>query len=193
MCITCSKCTLVNYVIQDDLKLRQYCNMCNHIIYVPDNEMIQSIFEANDKKDKIRDNLEKCIQFIPNSLIPSKMIYINGVIRNKKQTYNVQFLVDTGAQFSVIPYDIVKALELDDYVEHSYNGMLEGVGKDKIMGKIHYLEIELSCGIVPISVVICKKNTLHPILGIDMMQHLGLSIDFKKRHIMIDAKVIPFT
>ena len=52
--------------------------------------------------------------------------------------------------------------------------------------------MELSCGIYPGSFTICKNNDIEPLLGIDMMSSLGLTIDFKKRCIKIEQNELPF-
>ena len=51
--------------------------------------------------------------------------------------------------------------------------------------KIHYLEVQLPCGVIPCSFTVCENNNIEPILGIDMMQQMGLVLDFKTRTIKI--------
>jgi len=179
--INCKVCTFLNQITRlDEIN---YCSMCCTEIYKPDNEMLTQIKEANNRKKLIEENFRKAYESIPSSFIPSNMIYLNANIRNGNQSYNIKFLIDTGAQVSVLPLDVAKALMVDNIIDESYNGSLKGVGNDMIMGKIHYLEVELPFGVIPCSFVICKNPDMVPILGIDMMQQLGLKLDFEKRKI----------
>lgn len=72
--------------------------------------------------------------------IPATMIHLTVKIKGVA----VKFLVDTGAQISLLPRNVALATNLDDLVDEKYHG----VGKDKIRGKIHYVEIELPCGVL---------------------------------------------
>ena len=52
----------------------------------------------------------------------------------------IKFLVDTGAQIS---FNVVECLNLKDLIDEKYKGTLKGVGNDKIIGIIHYVEVFL--------------------------------------------------
>jgi hypothetical protein len=60
---------------------------------------------------------------------------------------------------------------------------MKGVGEADITGRIHYVEVVLDCGVYPCSFTACSNNDVPPILGIDMMHNLGISIDFKNKKI----------
>ena len=161
-----------------------YCEICCNQIYSPDNETLTQITEANKKRNKIEENFKKAYECIPSSFIPSKMIYLDAKITvDNGLSQDVRFLIDTGAQVSVLPINVAKALQIDDIIDEKYSGELKGVGNDMIMGKIHYLEVVLPFGMIPCSFIICKNPNLEPILGIDMMQQMGLKLDFSNRTI----------
>ena len=101
----------------------------------------------------------------------------------------IKFLVDTGAQIS---FNVVECLNLKDLIDEKYKGTLKGVGNDKIIGKIHYVEVFLEGGCCPLSFTVCKNNSIEPILGIDMMKQLGLKIDFSKRKFIFNNKEFDF-
>lgn len=182
--INCSQCTFLNIINNENMNIENFCSMCGNLVYKPDNTTLTQINEANRRKLNIENNFRKAYDAIPSSFIPSEMIYLNTKIRNDMITSEVRFLIDTGAQVSVLPLDIAKGLNLDNLIDESYNGELKGVGNDVIMGKIHYLEVELPFGTIPCSFTICKNPNMVPILGIDMMQHMGIVLDFVKRKII---------
>lgn len=182
--INCSYCTFLNIINKESMNIDNYCLMCDNLVYKPDDTILAQISEAEKRKNMIQENFKKAYDAIPSSFIPSNMIYLNTKIRNNEMTSEVRFLIDTGAQVSVLPLDVAKGLNIDNLIDESYNGELKGVGNDVIMGRIHYLEVELPFGTIPCSFTICKNPNMVPILGIDMMQHMGIVLDFVKRKII---------
>lgn len=187
--INCPACTIINLIPVNSLDKEFFCYICSSPLVLPNDEVLQQITNANEKEKILNDNYVKAHQEIPTSLIPSEMIFLNAKIAGHK----IRFLVDTGAQVSLLPLDIVKACNLDDILDQRFSGELKGVGRDRVMGKIHYLEIELECGIVPCSFTVCENNNIEPILGIDMMQQIGLVLDFKTRTIKIGDNNFPMS
>jgi predicted aspartyl protease len=104
--------------------------------------------------------------------------FINGI--------EISFLMDTGAEVSLLPLNLVEACGLTQILDRKYQGQLSGVGHDKIEGKLHYVEVVLDCGIYPCAFTVCANNNLPPILGIDMMYNLSINIDFKKNKIIFN-------
>ena len=84
---------------------------------------------------------------------------------------------------SVIPANLIEACGLTEILDTNYTGQMKGVGEDKIVGRVHYVEVILECGVYPCSFTVASNNSMPPILGIDMMYNLGLSIDFIKKQI----------
>ena len=185
--INCPSCTVINEILVSQLNQVNFCSLCGNEILSPENEFIQQITEADNKEKIITENYIKAYKEIPSSLIPASMIFLNAKISGQE----IRFLVDTGAQVSLLPLDIVKACNLENILDQRIAGELKGVGRDRVMGKIHYLEVELSCGIIPCSFTVCENSNIEPILGIDMMQQMGLVLDFKNRTINIDNNSFP--
>ena len=187
--INCPACTIINSIPINDLKGEYLCHICSTPLVLPNDEVLEQITDANNKEKILNDNYMKAYQEIPTSLIPSEMIFLNAKIGEN----DIRFLVDTGAQVSLLPLDIVKACNLEDILDQRIAGQLKGVGSDRVMGKIHYLEVQLPCGIIPCSFTVCENNNIDPILGIDMMQQMGLLLDFKTRTIKIGDYSIPMS
>jgi len=92
---------------------------------------------------------------------------------------------------SILPINIVKACDLMSILNKKYSGVMKGIGSDKILGKINYVEVVLDCGVYPCAFTVCSNNDVPPILGIDMMYNLGIMIDFqtKKIHFTTNCSV----
>ena len=189
--VNCSICTFLNKIPSDQLKIINYCTICNNLIYEPSDEIVQQITEADNNEKRITENYLKAYQEIPSSFIPASMIYLDAKIVSEGKRRDTRFLVDTGAQVSLLPLNIVSACNLEGILDQKYSGQLTGVGKDRVRGKLHYVEIELPCGIIPCSFTVCENSNIEPILGIDMMQQMGLTLDFKTRSIKINDHLIP--
>ena len=164
--ISCKKCTFVfnNY--------SKNCPMC-----------------GNEYIDLVEENYIKAYQEIPHTFIKQEMIFLKGYING----HEIKFLVDSGAAISVIPQNFIDACGLGDIIDRSYKGKLLGVGSANIVGRIHYVELILPNGVYPCGFTVSSNNNLEPILGIDMMYNLGMSIDFKNRKLkFLDNSEIRF-
>lgn len=182
MQVSCEFCTSINEI--KNIYINNYCNVCQNLIYKPTDDVIN----FTNKEKKIEENYLKAYEEIPQSFFPAKMIFLNAKINNTP----IKFLVDTGAQISLLPFNVVECLNLKDLIDEKYKGTLKGVGNDKIIGKIHYVEVFLEGGCCPLSFTVCKNNSIEPILGIDMMKQLGLKIDFSKRKFIFNNKEFDF-
>jgi DNA damage-inducible protein 1 len=183
MQLSCSYCTSVMVVDVSKMVDNQVlCPVCFSEIKISD-EFLTNILEANKHQELIDDNLEKAYNEIPHTFIPSKMIHLTAKING----VDVKFLVDTGAQMSILPLSIVTACDMKNLIDEKYNGELKGVGSDKIMGRIHYLELQLPCGVYPCGFTVCKNDEMIPLLGIDMMRNLGLTLDFSKNKMSFEG------
>ena len=176
----CARCkfTISQEIISDCSENYVYCPSCDNVFaYNPnDNKLVQP------PKNLVEENLEKAYNEIPHTFIRTEAIYLKGHING----HEINFLLDTGAEMSVIPANIIQACGLENILDTNFSGVMKGVGEAKTLGRIHYVEVVLECGVYPCSFSVCSNNDLPAILGIDMMYNLGISIDFKKKQIHFD-------
>ena len=185
MDIICQDCTFKNNIIELDIV--QYCGACHNIIYKPNDEIVSQITSAIEHQNGIEQNYIKAFNEIPQSFVSATMVHVIAKINN----HSVKFLIDTGAQTSILPYDVMVACNLENILDEKYIGTLHGVGTSKIKGRIHYVDIFFTCGVVSGSFTV-TDSIIEPIIGIDVMSYLGMIIDFKKRVLLINELVIPF-
>ncbi len=138
--------------------------------------------ESYEFSSPLLENMAKAYSEIPHIFIESESIFMKGHINGVE----IDFLLDTGAEMSLIPYDIAHACGLDGLINSKYSGIIKGAGETQMLGRIFYVEVVFDCGIYPCSFSVCQNNNLPPILGIDMMHNLGLVLDFKKKKIHFD-------
>lgn len=142
-------------------------------------DIISKAKQTEEENDVVEKNLQKAYDEIPETFIKSESIFLNGYINGNP----ISFLLDTGAESSILPIDVIEESGLTDILDKKCGGKLLGVGEDKIIGRVHYVEVVLECGVYPCSFTVCSNPNIPPILGIDMMFNLGISLDFKKKKI----------
>lgn len=177
--VDCTRCkfTIIQEIISNSCENYIYCPSCDNVF------MYEKSKQDNIKiNNLIEENLEKAYNEIPHIFIKTELIYLKGHING----HEIYFLIDTGAETSVIPANMVQACGLENIMDNNYSGVMKGVGVANVLGKVHYVEVILECGLYPCSFYVCSNNNLPPILGIDMMHNLGISIDFKKKQIKFD-------
>lgn len=181
--INCSKCTAINVI--NDTK-QQFCYVCFSELPKVNSTQLLNIVEAKKKQDIINKNYMKAMEIMPELYTKSPSIYIKGTINGNM----MKFLIDTGAQKSLLSKSVAVACGLDKYIDERYSGKLVGVGTDKILGKVHYTEITFDWGVLPCSFTICSNNNIIPIIGIDILNSHGVNIDFKTKTLKIGKNII---
>ena len=186
--VNCSGCKFeINQeIISDSQENYIYCPSCDNIFLFNPNDQIKNPNQNEQtnqtEPDLVTENMEKAYMEIPHTFIRTEAIFLKGHING----HEINFLLDTGAETSVIPANLIQACELDKILNTDYAGIMRGVGEAKMLGRLHYVEVVLECGVYPCAFSVCSNNDLPPILGIDMMYNLGISLDFKKKKINFD-------
>ena len=181
--INCSKCTAINAI--NDTK-QQFCYFCFSELPKVNSTQLLNIVEAKKKQDIITKNYMKAMEIMPELYTKSPSIHIQGSINGN----SIKFLVDTGAEISIMNKSIAIACGLEKYIDERYNGKLQGVGSDKILGKVHYTEITFNWGVLPCGFTICSNNNIIPIIGIDIMNSHGIIINCKTKTLQIGKNII---
>ena len=129
---------------------------------------------------------EMAVNIIPEMLIPTEMIILNGEINGLP----VNILLDTGASTSVIFSNAINKLNLHELIDIEQSSMLEGIGKEKSLGQIWYIELKLNGNIYPISLVGSNNRIkdFDMILGINFLRSYKALIDFKNKTLTLNDK-----
>jgi hypothetical protein len=145
------------------------------------------IINANNREKQINDNIEKAIEEIPESFTSVKMLYIPAVINGN----DTKLFVDTGAQVSIMPLDKAFLHNIENIIDYKHQGMVHGVGKQEIIGKIHFVELQLKDFLIGCSFTVIPDQE-DIIIGLDMLLAHGIIIDLKKRCLILSNVEIPF-
>lgn len=117
-------------------------------------------------------------------------IYIEGILDN----YRVKMIVDSGAQKSIMSYELAKQIRVDNIIDKRYKGYATGMGKAAIIGRIMGCNIKIAPGFF-ISIDIDVATLDNPsifLLGLDFLYPNKCVMDFNKQCILSGNNKIPF-
>ena len=182
----CSNCTFLNP------SALTKCEMCS-LPLTNNIDLEKSLSEALEtiKKDqKIEENYKRAYDIIPESFFPVKMLYFNCSVNG----FPTKAFIDTGAQITIMNYNFAKKIEMTHLIDTKFKGEAVGVGKQKIYGKIHLLDIELvEKGVnLPCSFTILKRMDIDIIFGLDMLLSHGIILDLRNKCMLIGDIIIKF-
>lgn len=140
------------------------------------------------RQNIVNKNYELALDIIPESFIPVNMLYINGKINNKE----LNIFIDTGAQVSVMSLSLARQLGIDFLIDYFCEGTVVGVGTRNILGKIHYIDIQLGNFNLPCGFTIIDNDDLNIMLGLNTMLSLGCILDLKSKKMIFNGHEINF-
>ena len=145
------------------------------------------IINATKKDNAIEENMQKALEEIPESLTSVNMLYIPAIING----IELKLFIDTAAQISIMPFEIVCNLGMEEILDYKHQGMVHGVGKQEIIGKIHFAELQLNDFLLGCSFTVLSDQD-DIILGLDMLLAHGMKVDLEKRCLILSNIEIPF-
>lgn len=118
-------------------------------------------------------NYAEASEIIPESLVGVELIYINCTINGK----TVKALIDTGAAKSIISNNMIRYLQITQNVDTRLEGIAQGIGHCRILGRIHSVEITFAdCVCFYAGFTVTENDMNHIIIGMDIIQTQGINI-----------------
>lgn len=152
-----------------------------------DEDMLQDVLRnLTEPKNALIDELHRQGDAILSMQVSRCSLYLTVNINGK----DVDCLLDTGAQTSVIDNKLVEELGIGDYVDRRYVGTMQGVGEGKIIGIIPYIETSIDGLVCQMCFTVLENErgiTKTCILGLPFMLYYQTSLDFEKRTIKIQG------
>ena len=128
-------------------------------------------------------NFDKAINEIPDMLITSEPLYIDGYIDNNP----VKILIDTGASSSIIYNNAINRLDLHSKVDTNYKSLLSGIGLEVSFGRIWYINLQISNYIFPVSLIVSNNDVSNTdiILGMNFLKACNAILDLENMTLQI--------
>jgi len=142
----------------------------------PNDPQVQQKIAKIIQKKNIDENLRQAEEYMPETLFPVHMLYINLEINKKK----VVALVDTGAQSTIMSQDLCKKCDLFNLCDERYSGIAKGVGTSRIIGVVHAAQMKIQNKILMAKITVLENSSVGFIFGLDNMRAHRCTIDLKQ-------------
>ena len=142
----------------------------------PNDPQVQSKIAKIIQKKNIDENLRQAEEYMPETLFPVHMLFINLEINKKK----VVALVDTGAQSTIMSQDLCEKCDLFNLCDTRYSGIAKGVGTSKIIGVVHAAQMKIQNKVLMAKITVIENSSIGFIFGLDNMRAHRCTIDLKQ-------------
>lgn len=148
----------------------------------------QKRIEEEIRMKNVTDNMEKAIEYNPESFGRVVMLYVpcrvNGV-------ESVAF-VDSGAQSTIMSASCAERCGLLRLLDTRFAGVAKGVGTAKILGRVHAAHVKMGSAHFQSSITIMESQDMDFLFGLDQLKRHQASIDLKDNCLRIHGQSIPF-
>jgi len=133
------------------------------------------------RMENVNANMQTAMEYNPAAFAEVYMLYINCKVNG----HPVKAFVDSGAQMTIMSKACAERCGIVRLIDQRWQGMAVGVGKQKIIGRVHMGQMEIEGVFLPTSFTILEHQPMDILLGLDMLKRHQCCIDLKKNALII--------
>lgn len=167
--------------VQQEARAKEEQRRIRMLLADPFDSEAQHMIAEEIRRQQIDSNMENAMEYLPESYGEVTMLYINCKVNG----HEIKAFVDSGAQFTIINKACAERCNILRLSDSRWSGVALGVGTQKIIGRIHLVQLEINGDFLPSSFMILEHQPMDMLLGLDMLRRYQCTIDLKQNLLRI--------